>query len=77
MSKKQKYSKGDLVQVTEYYHDLIAKSSYVGIITDVKKYQSGVDELPRDVYVIYEVLDMQTNEVKTAEDFAIMPLRGR
>ena len=70
MSKKQKYSKGDLVQVTEFYNDLIPKSGYTGIITGVKKFEGSLK-----THIIYEILDMETNQVKTAEDFAIAPLR--
>ena len=74
--KKQKFSKGDLVQVVEYYNDMIAKSAYVGIVTNVKRHEIDTVSMPRATYFTYEVLDMKDNEVKTAEDFAIDLLRG-
>ena len=74
--KKQKFSKGDLVRVVEYYNDMIAKSTYVGIVTDIKRHEIDTPNMPRTTYFTYKVLDMDDNEVKTAEDFAIDLLGG-
>ena len=63
------YEKGQIVKVFEYYHDMIVKDSFVGIIIDVKAY----DIAGSKQFYIYDVLSFDDSIINTAEEFAIDP----
>lgn len=62
-----KFEKSQIVRVFLYYHDMIVKGSFVGIILDVKTYT------PRGCspHHIYRVMSFEDNRVHRAEQFAI------
>ena len=68
------YTVGDMVEVRTYYDDLIPKGIFVGLITGVREYSLGSDEA--SFATIYDLLDLETSEVKTAEEFAILGIVG-
>lgn len=57
------YSVGELVHVVEYYHDLIPKGSYTGVILEIRSYNDHVE--------VYDILDSKTGQVRSAEKFAL------
>ncbi len=63
------YAVGDIVEVRTYYNDMIPKGLFIGLVTGVRKYS-----WERDESVIYDLLDLETSIVTTAEEFAILGL---
>ena len=57
------YSIGELVHVVEYYHDLIPKGSYTGVILAIRAYSSHVE--------VYDILNSKTGRIQSAEKFAL------
>lgn len=69
---KSHYKIGDIVDVCEYYNEGIPRCTYIGLITNLKLYKSGSMYSDSKQFIIYEILDLDHNIIKTAEEFAIM-----
>ena len=57
------YKIGDLVEVVEYYHDMIPKGTYTGVILEIRSYNDHV--------LVYDILNSKTGQVHSAEKFAL------
>ena len=66
------YKIGDIVDVCEYYAEGIPKCAYIGLITNLRSYNAGTLGQGSKHFIIYEILDLDHNVIKTAEEFAIM-----
>ena len=66
------YVVGDVVKVRTYYDDLIPKGIFVGLITGIRNYPSSRDLDHLADITIYDLLDLDTSEIKSAEGFAIL-----
>ncbi len=63
------YEVGDMVKVRSYYADMIPKGVFTGLIVGLRKYVLTASQRES---IIYDLLDLDTSEVKTAEEFAIL-----
>ncbi len=63
------YDIGDMVEVRSYYADMIPKGVFTGLIVGIRKYVLTASERES---AIYDLLDLDTSEIKTAEEFAIL-----
>ena len=65
------YEIGNMVEVRSYYADMIPKGVFTGLIVGIRKYTL---QASRRESAIYDLLDLETSEFKTAEEFAILGL---
>jgi len=68
-----KFNPGDLVDVTEYYADLIPKSCFRALILESNIFSFGGD-YPKSTCIIYDVLGVEgsyADSIQKAEEFAI------
>ena len=63
------YEVGDMVEVRSYYADMIPKGVFNGLIVGIRKYVMTASQRES---TIYDLLDLDTSELKTAEEFAIL-----
>ena len=63
------YEVGDMVDVRSYYADMIPKGVFTGLIVGIRKYTLTASQRES---AIYDLLDLDTSEIKTAEEFAIL-----
>ena len=74
-----KFKRGDLVDVTEYYADLIPKSYFRALILECNIFSFG-GEVADNHVVIYDVLSVEGEQLKSiqkAEEFAIQLIDKR
>jgi hypothetical protein len=68
-----KFKRGDLVDVTEYYSDMIPKSYFHALVLEYNIFSFG-GESPENHVIIYDVLGVegdQQNSIQKVEEFAI------
>ena len=68
-----KFKRGDLVDVTEYYSDMIPKSYFQALVLEYNIFSFGGESSENHV-IIYDVLGVegdQQNSIQKAEEFAI------
>ena len=68
-----KFNPGDLVDVTEYYADLIPKSCFRALVLESNIFSFGNDSISNPC-IIYDVLGVegpQADSIQKAEEFAI------
>ena len=63
------YEVGDMVEVRSYYADMIPKGVFTGLIVGIRKY---ILTASREESIIYDLFDLDSSELKTAEKFAIL-----
>ena len=63
------YEIGDMVEVRDYYADMIPKGVFTGLIVGIRKY---IISASQEESIIYDLLDLDTSELKTAEKFAVL-----
>jgi len=63
------YEVGDMVEVRSYYADMIPKGVFTGLIVGIRKYTITASQRES---AIYDLLDLDTSELKTAEGFALL-----
>tara|TARA_Y100000385_G_C12807259_1_gene514518 strand:- start:132 stop:365 length:234 start_codon:yes stop_codon:yes gene_type:complete len=68
------YKKSEVVRVFEYYDDMIVKNSYVGIIIECRAGPIINSSDRNRQHYIYDVLSLEDNAVRTAEEFAVRPI---
>ncbi len=74
-----KFKCGDLVDVTEYYSDLIPKGYFRALVLECNIFSFGGEEADNHV-VIYDVLGVdgeQVDSIQKAEEFAIQLIDKR
>ncbi len=63
------YEIGNMVEVRSYYADMIPKGVFTALIVGIRKYTLHAAQRES---AIYDLLDLETSELKTAEEFAIL-----
>ncbi len=63
------YDVGDMVEVRDYYSDMIPRGVFVGLIIGIRKYTISASQ---EESIIYDLLDLDTSELKAAEKFAVL-----
>lgn len=71
-----KFSSSDLVDVTEYYLDLIPKSHFRALVLEYNIFSLSTASAPtlENGYIIYDLLGVegqQLHSIQTAEEYAI------
>ena len=63
------YDVGDMVEVRDYYADMVPRGVFIGLIVGIRKY---IISASQEESIIYDLLDLDTSELKTAEKFAVL-----
>tara|TARA_B100000214_G_C23568092_1_gene446036 strand:+ start:323 stop:556 length:234 start_codon:yes stop_codon:yes gene_type:complete len=63
------YEIGDMVEVRDYYADMIPRGVFTALIVGIRKY---VISASQEESIIYDLLDLDTSELKAAEKFAVL-----
>ncbi len=73
---KPKYHIGQIVKVYDYYHDMIVKDVFYGLIIDVKSHKFSFGTQNKTTHVYSILPDGKHSKIQTAEEFAVEGIEG-